>query len=254
MNRLENKVALITGAGSGIGRFTAMAFAREGARVMVSDMDVNGGEETVERIRQGGGRAVFARGDVSREADVRRLIEEAIAEFGRIDCACNNAGIEGRPGSVTLTTEDDWDRVVAIDLKGVWLCLKHEILQMVRQGGGAIVNMGSVAGLAGGAVLRNPGYSAAKHGVVGLTQQAAVVYAKAGVRVNAVCPSAIRTPAVDRLIAQNPALEANLNDWAPMGRMGRPEEVAEAVIWLCSDASSYVTGQALAVDGGYMAR
>ena len=247
-------MALITGAGSGIGQLTALAFAREGARVIVSDVDAEGGEETVERIRQAGGQAVFLRADVSREADVTNLVAQAVAEFGRLDCACNNAGIEGRPGSVTLTSEDDWDRVVAIDLKGVWLCLKHEILQMVQQGGGSIVNMASVAGLAGGAVLRNPGYSAAKHGVVGLTQQAAVVYAKSGVRVNAVCPSAIRTPAVDRLIAQNPALETSLNDWAPMGRMGRPEEVAEAVVWLCSDASSFVTGQALAVDGGYMAR
>ncbi len=254
MKSLENKVALITGAGSGIGQFTALAFAREGAAVIVSDVDVSGGDETAERIRRAGGQAVFVQADVSREADVTHLVAQAVTVFGRLDCACNNAGIEGRPGSVTLTTEDDWDRVLAIDLKGVWLCLKHEILQMTRQGRGAIVNMGSVAGLAGGAVLRNPGYSAAKHGVVGLTQQAAVVYAKAGVRINAVCPSAIRTPAVDRLIAQNPALEASLNDWAPMGRMGRPEEVAEAIVWLCSDASSFVTGQALAVDGGYMAR
>lgn len=254
MRSLDRKAALVTGAGSGIGQSTSLAFARAGAGVLVSDVDARGGEETVERICRAGGRAVFAMADVSREADVRSLMEKAVSEFGRLDCACNNAGIEGRPGSVTVTAEDDWDRVIAIDLKGVWLCLKYEILQMVQQGGGAIVNMGSVAGLAGGAVLRNPGYSAAKHGVVGLTQQAAVVYAKSGVRINAVCPSAIRTPAVDRIIAQNPALEASLSEWAPMGRMGRPEEVAEAVVWLCSDASSYVTGQALAVDGGYMAR
>jgi NAD(P)-dependent dehydrogenase (short-subunit alcohol dehydrogenase family) len=242
---LDGKVALVTGAGSGIGRATALTFAREGAKVVVADIIAEGGEETVRMVKAAGGEALFVKTDVSKAAEVEALITKVVQTYGRLDCAFNNAGIEGVFVSTAECSEENWDRTLAINLKGVWLCMKYEIPQMLKQGGGAIVNTASVAGLVGFAGL--PAYVASKHGVAGLTKTAALEYAKAGIRVNAVCPGGISTPMTERLFKAVAALE-------PVGRMGKPEEIAEAVVWLCSDAASFVTGHAMAVDGGMVAQ
>lgn len=250
--RVAGKVALVTGGGSGIGRAAALAFAREGAKVVVSDVVIDGGEETVRLIKAAGGQAVFVKADVARPAEVDALIARVVDTYGRLDCAFNNAGIEGTMAQTADCSEENWDRTIAINLKGVWLCLKAEIPQMLKQGGGAIVNTASVAGLVGFAGL--PAYVASKHGVVGLTKSAALEYAKQGIRVNAVCPGVIRTPMVERLFRDNPAAGETIAAMEPVGRMGTPEEIAEAVVWLCSDAASFVTGLAMAVDGGLTAQ
>ncbi len=250
--RVDGKVALVTGAGSGIGRATALCFAREGARVVVADLVVEGGEETVRLIQQAGGEASFVKVDVTQTAEVEALVQRCVALYGRLDCAHNNAGIEGVMAPTARYPEDDFDRVIAVNLKGVFLCLKYEIAQLLEQGtGGAIVNTASVAGLIG--VPTIPAYVASKHGVVGLTKSAALAYARRGIRVNAVCPGVIRTPMVDRMVAEYPQAEARLLAEQPINRFGTPEEIAEAVVWLCSDAASLVTGIAMPVDGGYVA-
>ena len=246
---VTGKVALVTGSGSGIGRASALAFAREGAQVIVSDVSVAGGEETVRLIQQATGEAVFVGADVSQPAEVEALIAKTVETYGRLDCAHNNAGIAGRTARVADDTEENWDQILAINLKGVWLCMKYEIPAMLQHGGGAIVNTASDAGLIG---LRRAGaYVASKHGVVGLTKTAALEYAKAGIRVNAVCPGPIDTPmlqqASGRVIEQMAAAQPN-------GRLGKPEEIAEAAMWLCSGAASFVTGHPMPVDGGYMAQ
>jgi len=252
MNAGNEQVVLVTGASSGIGRAAAIAFARQGARVVVADVLVRGGEETVAQIRDARGQAKFICADVSSAADVARLVSDTVAEYGRLDCAFNNAGIEGTMAATADCTEENWDRTLAINLKGMWLCMKYELPQMLKQGRGSIVNCSSVAGLVGFAQL--PAYVASKHGVVGLTRCAALECAKLGVRVNAVCPGVIRTPMVDRLTGAKPEVEAQFIAPQPIGRMGEPDEVAAAVLWLCSDAASFVTGQALAVDGGWVAQ
>jgi NAD(P)-dependent dehydrogenase (short-subunit alcohol dehydrogenase family) len=250
---LSGKVALVTGGGSGIGRATALTFAREGAKVVVADVMVAGGTETVTRIQQVGGEATFVKTDVSQATEVEALIAATVAVYGRLDCAHNNAGIEGVEALTADYPEADWDRVISINLKGVWLCMKYELPQMQRQGGGAIVNTASIAGLVG--AHRMSAYVASKHAVAGLTKTAALEYAKAGIRVNAVCPGVIRTPMVERLFfSRHPQAEARLTAFKPIGRLGTPEEVAEAVVWLCSDATSFVTGHTLAVDGGIVAQ
>ena len=250
--RLAGKVALVTGGASGIGRATALTFAREGAKVAVADVATGGGEETVRLIADAGGEAIFRVCDVASVAQVETLIGEVVAAYGRLDCAFNNAGIQGATSRTADHTEADWDQVMAINLKGVWLCMKYEIRQMLQQGGGAIVNTASAAGLVGSHGM--PAYSAAKHGVVGLTRTAALEYARHGIRVNAVCPGVIQTPMVAELIARHPGIEGRLIGAEPMGRAGQPEEIAEAVVWLCSDAASFVTGLPMAVDGGLTAR
>jgi NAD(P)-dependent dehydrogenase (short-subunit alcohol dehydrogenase family) len=250
--RVNGKIALVTGGGSGIGRATALVFAREGAKIVIADVVVSGGEETVRLIKAAGGEAVFVKADVSKAADVEALIKQTVDTYGRLDCAFNNAGIEGDMASTVDCTEENWDRTVAIDLKGVWLCLKYEIPQMLKQGGGAIVNTASVAGLVGFSGL--PAYVAAKHGVNGLTKTAALEYAKAGIRVNAVCPGVIKTPMVDRLFSSQPHAGEAIAALEPVGRLGKPEEIGEAVVWLCSDAASFVTGLPMAVDGGLVAQ
>jgi len=250
--RLDGKIALVTGGSSGIGRASALAFAREGAKVVVADVTAEGGQETVRLIKEAGGEARFLKVDVARAAEVETLITQTVAACGRLDCAYNNAGIEGAFVSTTEYPEADWDRVLAINLKGVWLCMKYEIAQMLQQGGGAIVNTASGAGLVGVAGLS--AYVASKHGVVGLTKTAALEYAKAGIRVNAVCPGVIQTPMVARLTSQRPEMAEALVAAEPMGRTGKPEEIAEAVVWLCSEAASFVTGHAMSVDGGYVAQ
>ena len=248
---LENKVALVTGAGSGIGRASSLILAREGAKMVVSDIDASGAEETLSLIKERGGDGVFVHADVSKSNDVQELISRAVSTYGRLDCAYNNAGIEGyMSGRLHEYPEETWDRLVDINIKGVWLCLKYEIPLMLEQGGGAIVNTASVAGLVG--ARRLSAYIASKHAVVGLTKAAALEYAQDGIRVNAVCPGTIDTPMMDRLIA-GWKTDEDMNTRQPIGRLGTPAEVAETVAWLCSDAASLVTGIAMAVDGGQTA-
>ncbi len=250
--KLEGKVALVTGGGSGIGRATALVFAREGAKVVVADVLTEGGEETVQRIKEAGGKAIFVKTDVSKAAEVMALVDSAVSTYGKLDCAFNNAGIEGNMAPTADCTEENWDRVIAINLKGVWLCMKYEIPEMLRQGSGAIVNTASVAGFVGFQGL--PAYCASKGGIIQLTRAAALEYATRGIRVNAVCPGVIRTPMVDRITGGKPDAEAQFTALEPIGRMGAPEEVAEAVVWLCSDAASFVTGHPMVVDGGFIAQ
>ena len=249
---VQGKIALVTGGSSGIGRATALIFAREGAKVVVADVAVEGGEETVRLVNAAGGAAIFVKTDVSKSADGEAMVKKAVDTYGRLDCAFNNAGIEGVIQPTVDYGEAHWDRVLAINLKGVWLCMKYEIQQMLKQGSGAIVNTASVAGLIG-----LPGFSAyvaAKHGVNGLTKTAALEYAKVGIRVNAVCPGAIRTPMFERGVRDNPGMEEQIVAVEPIGRMAAPAEVGEAVVWLCSDAASFVTGLPMAVDGGWIAQ
>lgn len=246
------KVALVTGASSGIGRATALAFAREGAKVVVADVTVEGGEETVAQVKKAGGEAIFVKTDVSKAVEVEALVAKAVATYGRLDCAHNNAGIAGNAKTIVDDTEDNWDRILAINLKGVWLCMKYEIAHMLKQGGGAIVNTASGAGLIG--VRRGGAYVASKHGVVGLTKTAALEYAKAGIRVNCVCPGPIDTPMLQGIGGRNQMVIERMVAAQPGGRLGQPAEIAEAAVWLCSDAASFVTGLPMPVDGGYTAQ
>ncbi|MGH7964218.1 MAG: SDR family oxidoreductase [Candidatus Binatia bacterium] len=250
--RVDGKIAVVTGGGSGIGRATALTFAREGAKVVVADVVVAGGEETVRMIKAAGGDAIFVKTDVAKGSEVDALVAKTVATYGRLDCAFNNAGIEGQLTSTVEASEANWDRVIDINLKGVWLCMKAEIMQMLAQGGGAIVNTASAAGLIG--IAGGSAYVASKHGVNGLTKTAALEYAKQGIRVNAVCPGVIRTPMVERGMASNPQMMETMVAIEPIGRLGKPEEIAEAVVWLCSDAASFVTGLPMAVDGGWTAQ
>jgi NAD(P)-dependent dehydrogenase (short-subunit alcohol dehydrogenase family) len=249
---LAGRVALVTGGGSGIGRASSLAFARAGARVVVSDVSPEGGLETVRMILEGGGEAVFLAADVGDGVQVAALIAATVARFGRLDCAHNNGGIEGPLATVVDLSERDWDRVIDINLKGVWWCLKHEIPAMLANGGGAIVNTASISGLKGFPPLL-PAYVASKFGVVGLTAVTARHYARQGIRVNAVCPGAIDTPMLDRIGEGAERLGVSLVAENPSGRLGSPSEVAEAVVWLCSDGASFVNGQTLTIDGGFLA-
>lgn len=250
--RLSGKVALVTGASSGIGRASALAFAREGAKVVVADVSIDGGQETVRLITSNGSEAIFVKADVSQTAEVEALVRKTVVTYGRLDCAHNNAGVEGALVTTAEYTEAEWDRVISINLKGAWLCLKYEIAQMLAQGGGSIVNTASGLGVVGLAMY--PAYVASKHGVIGLTKTAALEYAKSGIRVNALCPGVIQTPMIDRVLTRHPQLAELLTATEPVGRLGKPEEIAEAAVWLCSDAASFVTGHAMAVDGGYLAQ
>ena len=248
----EGKVALVTGAGSGIGRATALVFAREGAKVVVADIVAEGGQETVQQIEVAGGEAIFVKADVSQAADVETLITQTVETYGRLDCAFNNAGIEGGMKLTIDCTKEEFDRTIAVNLTGVWLCMKYEIQQMLSQGSGAIVNTASAAGLVGFPSL--PDYVASKHGVVGLTKTAALEYAKSGIRVNAVCPGVIQTPMVERGAQLSPGFDELALSMEPVGRFGQPSEIGEAVVWLCSDAASFVTGHPMVVDGGLVAQ
>ena len=252
LGRLDGKVALVTGGASGIGRATALTFAREGAKLIVADMQEDGGQQTVHMIAEQGGTAIFVQTDVTQAAAVEALISQAVQTYGRLDCAHNNAGISGGGRALTAEyAEDTWHQVIAVNLTGVWLCMKYEIPQMLHQGGGVIVNTASVAGLIGARGLA--AYVASKHGVVGLTKTAALEYAHQGIRVNCVCPGVIHTPMTARGLS-DPERRRRIIASEPLGRVGTPEEVAEAVVWLCSDAASFVTGHTMTVDGGFVAQ
>jgi NAD(P)-dependent dehydrogenase (short-subunit alcohol dehydrogenase family) len=245
------KVAFVTGAANGIGRAAALAFAREGAGVVVADVSEQGNRETARMVEEAGGRALAVRCDVSRAEDVKAALDKAVEAFGRLDCAFNNAGVEQPLTATVDLTEEEWDRIVGINLRGVFLCMRHEIPLMLRQGGGAIVNTSSGAGVKGFA--GQAAYCAAKHGIVGLSKAAALDYAKSNIRINAVCPGIIETPMMDRFSGGTPEGRARVIAQEPVGRMGRPEEIAAAVVWLCSDAAAFVVGHAMVVDGGQTA-
>ncbi len=251
---LEGKVAVVTGGSSGIGRASAIALAQAGAQVVVSDVMEEEGEKTVHLIHSNGGNALFVKTDVSQAKDVRAMIRKTVETFGSIDCLFNNAGIEGARSSTAACTEDNWDRVMGINLKGVWLCMKYAIPYMREQGHGSIVNMSSIHGLSSGMKGYMP-YVTSKHGVIGLTRAAAAEHARLGIRVNAICPGYVQTPLIENNLGVN---ASQFDDWlqafVPAGRLGTPEEIANAVVWLCSDASSFVVGHTLAVDGGFLAQ
>jgi NAD(P)-dependent dehydrogenase (short-subunit alcohol dehydrogenase family) len=250
-NVSEGKVALVTGGGSGIGQATALAFARNGARVVVADLSMETANETGRLIKEAGGDAFAVKCDVSKGTDVRAMVGQTVATYGRLDYAFNNAGIPGVVAPLTEWSEETWDLTCGVNLKGVWLCMKYEIPEMLKAGGGAIVNSSSISGLVGCPGLA--GYTASKHGVVGITKCVALEYVKQGIRVNSICPASIRTPLIDGVIEANPEMKSFLENSQPIGRMGTVEEVAATVIWLCSDASSYITGLAVAIDGGVSA-
>ncbi len=249
----DDRVALVTGGASGIGRATALAFAREGARTVVSDVDVDGGQGTVDIIEDSGGEATFVKADVTSADEVEGLVARTVQTYGRLDCAFNNAGLEREMTSpAERHSEETFQSVIDANLRGVWLCMKSEIAQMLEQGSGAIVNASSVAGLVG--IPNQPIYVASKHAVSGLTKSFAVEYAGRGIRVNAVCPGLVDTPLMDRIYASNPEMKAEADSWQPIGRTARPEEIAEAVIWLCSDKASFVVGHMMTIDGGLVVR
>lgn len=249
-NRFEGKTAVVTGAASGIGRATALAFAAEGANVAV--VDRSDGSKTVEEIRQAGGTAQYFACDVSKSSEVEQTMQHIAKHFGTIDCAFNNAGIEGASGLAADLSEEEWDKTIAINLKGVWLSMKYELPYMLSSGGGAIVNCSSIAGLVGFPAAA--AYVASKHGMVGLTKTAALDYVRQNIRINAVCPGVIHTAMIDRYTKGDSKAEQMLAVGEPIGRLGQPEEIASAVLYLCSREASFITGVALAIDGGWVAQ
>jgi len=252
MNGIQDSVAIVTGASSGIGRAAAVRFAEEGASVVVADVDSDGGPGTVEIIRDAGGEATFVETDVSDREDIEAMVEAAVERYGGLDFAFNNAGIEGRNDSLTDQSDDDWERVIDINLKGVFLGMQAEIPAMIDDGGGAIVNTSSIAGVVGFQGV-SP-YVASKHGVIGLTKTAALEYGREDVRVNAISPGVIETPMVERAEAANPEMIEAVSESTPMGRIGEPDEIGDAAVWLCSDDASFVTGETMVIDGGYVSQ
>jgi NAD(P)-dependent dehydrogenase (short-subunit alcohol dehydrogenase family) len=245
---LARKVAFVTGAASGIGRITAVAFAQRGASVGVADIDQQRNHETASMITEVGGQAIAVRCDVTRGEDVQAALDQTVEAFGRLDYAFNNAGAEQQPKPTAEITEEEWDRIITINLRSVFLCLKYEIPLLLQHGGGAIVNTSSGAGVK--VFGRGAAYAAAKHGVIGLTKDAALDYAGSNIRINAICPGIINTEMMDRFTGGTDEGRDRVIAQEPIGRMGRPEEIAAAVVWLCSDAASFVTGHALVADGG----
>lgn len=248
--QFKDKVALVTGGSFGIGKAAAIAFAERGAKVVVADLLED--SETINSIQKLGGDAIFVKCDVSKEEDVKNMIAVCIKAYGKLDFAFNNAGIEGITNNTHECSMENWDKTLGVNLKGAWMCMKYELPHMLKQGSGSIVNTASVAGLVGFRGL--PAYTASKHALIGLTKTAALEYAKEGIRINAVCPGVIKTAMIDRITGKKKEVEKQFEDMEPVGRMGKPEEVAEAVVWLCSDAASFVTGNAMTVDGGWVAQ
>jgi NAD(P)-dependent dehydrogenase (short-subunit alcohol dehydrogenase family) len=248
----ETKVALITGGSYGIGKATAIAFAKRGCKIVIADWIQDPNCETIKAIEAMGGSVLFIKCDVSKDNEVKAMIDKIISVYGRLDFAFNNAGIEGASAPTHECTDENWEKVISVNLTGVWLCMKHEIVQMLKQGKGAIVNNASIAGLVG---FQNiPAYVASKHGVIGLTRNAALEYAKSGIRVNVICPGVIKTPMIDRFTGKSKEVEKQFETMEPIGRLGDPAEVAETVVWLCSDSSSFITGDAIPIDGGWVAQ
>lgn len=253
MDGMLNKVAIVTGGSSGIGRATALIFAREGVKVAIADIDADRGEDVVQEVKQAGSDAIFVRTDVSDSANVEELVRRTVEAFGRLDFGVNNAGIGGPSAMTADYTEADWRRVLDINLTGVWLCMKYQIPEMLKQGGGAIINVASILGQVGFA--NAPAYVAAKHGVLGLTKTAAIEYATQGIRVCAVCPGFIATPLIeDAGMTEGSEMANAIAGLHPVKRLGTSEEVASMITWLCSDGASFVTGNAILVDGGYVAQ
>jgi len=244
------KVAIVTGGSFGIGRATALLFARKGANVVVADAVRD--DETINLIKAAGGNAIFVTCDISKEQDIKALMEKTLSTYGRLDFAFNNAGIEGASAVTHECTVENWNHVLSVNLTGSWLCMKYEIAEMLKNKKGAIVNTASIAGLVGFQGIA--AYVASKHALNGITKTAALEYAKLGIRVNSVCPGVIKTPMIDRFTGKNKEVEKQFESQEPIGRMGLPEEVAEAVCWLCSDSASFVTGNNLPVDGGWTAQ
>lgn len=244
-----DRVALVTGASSGIGRATAIAFAKAGAKVVLAARRIQESEEVVEMIKQAGGDAIFCQTDVSKADEVKRLIERTVDTYGRLDWACNNAAIEGALANVTDCTEENWNEVININLTGMWLCMKYELIQMLKDSAGAVVNISSVNAFFGSSDM--PAYTASKHGIIGLTKSAANEYGKSGIRINAVCPGSIYTPMLERVDGGPVTPESGRNK-VPLRRVGNPEEIANTVVWLCSSGASYITGHSMVVDGGWL--
>ena len=251
MKDFTDKTALVTGGGSGIGRSTALLYAEHGAKVVVSDVMDQAGQETVDLIRKAGGEALFVHADVSKPEDCRKLVEETVKAYGRLDYACNNAGISGESNPVAAMSPEGWNKTISVNLSGVFHCMRYEIEAMLNNGGGSIVNMASILGRVGFA--GSAAYTSAKHGVIGLTKTASLEYGKAGIRINAVGPGFIETPMISGVMA-DPTISKMITGAHPIGRLGRPEEIAELVIWLSSDKASFVTGGYYPIDGGYLAQ
>jgi NAD(P)-dependent dehydrogenase (short-subunit alcohol dehydrogenase family) len=250
--KLAGKVALVTGGGGGIGRATSLAYAREGARVAVVDIDPRAARSVAEAISALGGETIAIATDVSNSEQVAAMVDQVVARFGRLDIAFNNAGIEIEHEPLAKTSEETFDKLMSVNVKGVWLCMKYEIMQMLKQGGGAIVNTSSIGGLVG--APRQPIYGATKHAVLGLTKAAAVEYGRKGIRINAVCPGVIRTEMMERAIERDPRRKSYIEQAHPIGRVGEAEDIANAVVFLSSDDAAFVIGHSMAVDGGFTAR